>query len=310
VSKTKLYADTARLQMLGGGVFAGLIVILLIISMLLPSRQRENPIAELERALDAGEFVPYYQPIVDLVSGKLRGAEVLVRWRKPDGTTISPAAFIPLAESSGIILDMTRALMRRVCKEIGPAFADRPHLKVCFNLAARHFQDDGIVRDIRDIFGSGPVRLSQVVLELTERQPLDNLAETRRLIARLQELGVRIAIDDVGTGHSGLSYILKLGVDIIKIDKMFIDAIGIDRSSTAIIETLVDLAHNMRMDVVAEGVETFEQVVCLRDRGIRAAQGFVFAPPLPGTSFLQLVEAIEPLDAAAAETASLKLATA
>jgi sensor c-di-GMP phosphodiesterase-like protein len=223
---------------------------------------------------------------------------------------VSPAAFIPLAESSGIILDMTRALMKRVREEVGPALAAREHLKVCFNLAARHFEDDSIVRDVRDIFGRGPVRLSQVVLELTERQPIENLAETRRLITMLQALGVRMALDDVGTGHNGLSYILKLGVDIIKIDKMFIDAIGIDRSSTAIIETLVDLAHNMRMDIVAEGVETFEQVVCLRDRGIRAAQGFVFAPPLPGASFLQLIEAIEPLKAAAPDQASSQRALA
>jgi sensor c-di-GMP phosphodiesterase-like protein len=270
----------------------------------MPKRQRENPIAELERALKAGEFVPYYQPVVDLVSGKLRGAEVLIRWRKSDGTIVSPAVFIPLAESSGIIVDMTRALMRRVCKEIGPAFAQRLHLKVSFNLAARHFEDETIVRDVREIFSRGPIRMSQLVLELTERQPIENLTETRRLIATLQGLGVRMAIDDVGTGHSGLSYILKLGVDIIKIDKMFIDAIGIERSSTTIIETLIDLAHNMRMDIIAEGVESFEQVVYLRDRGIRAAQGFVFAPALPGPAFLQLIEAIDPI--AVAEGAAHK----
>ena len=110
----------------------------------------------------------------------------------------------------------------------------------------------------------------------------------------------RIAIDDVGTGHSGLSYMLKLGVDIIKIDKMFIDSIGTDRNSNTIIETLIDLAQNMRMDVIAEGVESFEQVLHLRELGIRAAQGFVFSPPLPGSAFLQLVETIDPLKAGAA----------
>jgi EAL domain-containing protein (putative c-di-GMP-specific phosphodiesterase class I) len=111
--------------------------------------------------------------------------------------------------------------------------------------------------------------MSQVVLEVTERDPIENLTETRRIIAALQGLGVRITIDDVGTGHAGLSYMLKLGVDIIKIDKMFVDSIGTDRNSTTIVETLVDLAHNMRMDVVAEGVENFEQVMHLRERGIR-----------------------------------------
>jgi sensor c-di-GMP phosphodiesterase-like protein len=142
------------------------------------------------------------------------------------------------------------------------------------------------------------------MLEVTERQPIENLTETRRVIAALQGIGVKVAIDDVGIGHSGLSYMLKLGVDVIKIDKMFIDSLGTDRNSNAIIETLIDLAQNMRMDVVAEGVETFEQVVHLRDLGIRAAQGYVFAPPLPGSAFLQLVEAIDPLKASEADTAN------
>ncbi|MEA2993408.1 MAG: hypothetical protein QOD40_2328 [Alphaproteobacteria bacterium] len=302
--RSSLNANATGLQTLGTTITWLLALAVLAFYFAMPKRQRENPIAELERALKAGEFVPYYQPVVDLVSGKLRGAEVLIRWRKSDGTIVSPAVFIPLAESSGIIVDMTRALMRRVCKEIGPAFAQRLHLKVSFNLAARHFEDETIVRDVREIFARGPIRLSQLVLELTERQPIENLTETRRLIATLQGLGVRMAIDDVGTGHSGLSYILKLGVDIIKIDKMFIDAIGIERSSTTIIETLIDLAHNMRMDIIAEGVESFEQVVYLRDRGIRAAQGFVFAPALPGSAFLQLIEAIDPI--AVAEGAAHK----
>ena len=140
-----------------------------------------------------------------------------------------------------------------------------------------------------------PIRLNQVVLEVTERQPLENLTETRRIIAALQGLGVVIAIDDVGTGHSGLSYLLKLGVDLIKIDKMFVDAIDTDRHSMTIIETLIDLARNMRMDIIAEGVENFEQVVLLRDLGIRAAQGYAFAPPLPASSFLRLIAAIDPL---------------
>lgn len=310
LSTVSLQTDMARLVLLGLGIFVSIALILTAVLFLFPRRQRDNPISELERALDAGEFVPYYQPVIDLVTGKLRGAEVLIRWRKPDGSTIPPGAFIPLAESSGIILDMTRALMRCVCKEMGPALKERPYFKVSFNLAARHFQDNNIIRDIRDIFGRGSIAPEQLVLELTERQPIENLADTRRIIATLQGLGVRMALDDVGTGHSGLSYILKLGVDIIKIDKMFVDAIGIDRSSTTIIETLVDLAHNMRMDIIAEGVETFEQVACLRDRGVRAAQGFVFAPPLPGASMLQLIEAIDPLAEPEQKNAGAKQAVA
>jgi EAL domain-containing protein (putative c-di-GMP-specific phosphodiesterase class I) len=176
-------------------------------------------------------------------------------------------------------------------------------LTLGFNVAAAHFSDETIVRDVQDIFAPSPIRLTQIVLELTERQPLENLTEVRRIIAALQGLGIVIAIDDVGTGHSGLSYMLKLGVDCIKIDKMFVDAIGTDSNSATIIETLIDLARNMRMDIVAEGVESFEQVVALRELGIRAAQGYVFAPPLPASSYLQLIEAIDPLAPAVEQAA-------
>jgi sensor c-di-GMP phosphodiesterase-like protein len=285
------------------GLFAKAAVAFILIgfAILMPKRQRNNPVDELERAIEAGEFVPYYQPIVDIRSGQLRGAEVLVRWRKDDGSLVLPGAFIPLAESSGLIFPMTRALMKAVCTEAGAAVGSRPGLKISFNFAAQLFRSESIVKEVRNTFAGSPIGLSQVVLELTERDPIDNLTETRRVIAALQGLGVRIAIDDVGTGHSGLSYMLKLGVDIIKIDKMFVDALGTDRNSTTIVETLIDLAHNMRMDVVAEGVENFEQVVQLRELGIRSAQGYVFAPPLPGSAFLQLMEAIDPLPAATME---------
>jgi sensor c-di-GMP phosphodiesterase-like protein len=283
------------------GLFAkvAFALILLGFALLLPKRNSKNPVAEIERALEAGEFVPYYQPIVDIRSGQLRGAEVLVRWRKSDGSLVLPGAFIPLVESSGLIWPLTRVLMRRVCAEAGAVIGSRPGLKISFNLTAQLFRDEAIVKNVRNMFATSPIALSQLVLELTEREQIENLTETRRVIAALQGIGARIAIDDVGTGHSGLSYMLKLGVDIIKIDKMFVDAIGTDRNSTTIVETLIDLAHNMRMDVVAEGVENFEQVMHLRELGVRSAQGYVFAPPLPGSAFLQLVEAIDPLPAAA-----------
>jgi sensor c-di-GMP phosphodiesterase-like protein len=296
VTREMVLADQADLRWLGRSVFGAMVLVMLGFVMLTRQRNADNPVTDLKNALAAGEFVPYYQPIVDIRSGQLRGAEVLMRWRKPDGTLVLPGAFIPLAESSGLIRAMTRHLMRRVCTEAGAALGARPALKVSFNFAGQLFSNDSIVKDVRNIFANSPIRMSQVVLEVTERDPIENFTETRRTIAALQGLGVRIAIDDVGTGHSGLSYMLKLGVDIIKIDKMFVDAIGTDRNSTTIVETLVDLAHNMRMDVVAEGVENFEQVVHLRELGIRSAQGYVFAPPLPGSSFLQLVEALDPLN--------------
>ena len=290
------HADLKWFGLFGAGL---IMMIIAAFVVLVPHRSPRNPVTEIARALEAGEFVPYYQPIVDIRSGQLRGAEVLARWRKPDGTLVLPGAFIPLMESSDLIHELTRNLMHKVCVEAGPAIGRRPDLKISFNFAGKLFSEPTIVKDVRNIFSNTPIKFSQVVLEVTERDPIENFTETRQIIAALQGLGVRIAIDDVGTGHSGLSYMLKLGVDIIKIDKMFVDAIGTDRNSTTIVETLVDLARNMRMDVIAEGVENFEQVMHLRALGVRSAQGYVFAPPLPGSSFLQLVEAIDPLQPAA-----------
>jgi sensor c-di-GMP phosphodiesterase-like protein len=279
--------------LIGSAVNGAAVIGVLLLGWIMTRRRPNHPLADIERALAADEFIPYYQPIVDISSARLLGAEVLVRWRKPDGTIVPPGAFVPLLEQSGLILDMTRKLMRRVRDEISTAYGTRPHLSVSFNITAQHFARETLVEEVQQAFGQGSVRLSQVVLELTERQPLQNMTATRRVIAALQGLGCRVALDDVGTGHSGLSSILKLGVDIIKIDKLFIDSLGNEQNSATIIETLVDLARNMRMNVIAEGVEDFQQVAELRARGISSAQGYLFAPPLPSQSFLALLEAID-----------------
>ncbi len=295
VSREAAFAARADLRLFGTIGAAVLAVLIFALALLFPWRSRSNPIVEMERALEDGQFIPYYQPVIDLRSGAIVGAEVLMRWRKPDGSIVPPALFIPLAESSGLILAMTRALMIAARDELGPALGLRPRVKLGFNLTAEHFRGEAVVEEVRAVFAASPIRLSQIVLELTERQPLDDLDMARRVIAALQELGCKVAIDDVGTGHGGLSYMLKLGVNYIKIDKMFIDAIGTERYSTTIIETLIDLARNMRMEIFAEGVETFEQVKYLRDRGIFLAQGYAFAPALPGVLFRQLLEAAHPI---------------
>ena len=300
VSRGAVFADRGELRAVGLLGSAVLAVLMIALAVLLPWRGRANPVVDMERALEEREFVPFYQPLVDLHSGAIAGAEVLMRWRKADGSHVPPAMFIPLAESSGLILEMTEAIMVAVRDDLAHFLAERPRFRISFNLTAEHFKNKTIVRDVREIFAPSPIRLSQIVLELTERQALDDLDTARDVIAALQELGCKVAIDDVGTGHGGLSYMLKLGVNYIKIDKMFVDAIGSDRYSRAIIETLIDLARNMRMAIVAEGVETFDQVQYLRERGVELAQGYVFAPPLPGPQFRQLVEAAQQSGAPAA----------
>ena len=285
------YDDLRRIGMV---VTALVAIVLLLFALIIPWHYRQHSSTpEIERALAAGELIPYYQPIVDIVSGKVLGAEVLVRWKKLDGTIVTPGAFIPLVESSGLILDLTRSLMRQVCNELGPTMQERPDTYVAFNIAPRHLKDAVLLNDVGSIFEGSSIRLSQVVLEVTERYELENLSAARRVIAAVQALGCRVALDDVGTGHSGLSYILKLGIDIIKIDKIFVDAIKTDPQKQAIVKTLVDLASNLNLKIVAEGVEQFEQVTYLRGIGITAAQGYCFAPPLPASMFVQLMQAFD-----------------
>jgi sensor c-di-GMP phosphodiesterase-like protein len=267
-------------------------------------RNRNDPHVQFREAIRNGEIVPFFQPTIDIKTGKLVGAEVLARWRRPDGTMVSPANFIPLAERSGLIYPMTRALMQRAVVEIGDVHLSRPKLNVAFNLYAGHFANDSIIKDIETIFGKSKIALNQIVLEVTEREPLPDLDLAREIIERMQQLGIRIAIDDVGTGHGGLSYIMKLGVDTLKIDKLFIDAISTERYSQTIIETLLELARTMNMEVIAEGVESFDQVEYLRRKGVHQAQGYVFAPPLPASSYIALVEAMDASAPAEQEAAS------
>ncbi len=256
-------------------------------------RNGSDPASELHRALHAGEIIPYYQPTVDTRNGRIRGAEVLARWKRPDGTLVSPAHFIPLAEQSGLIFELTEVLMRRAIEDMAESYRDRPRLRLAFNVFPGHFADARIAADVSRIFADAPIRHSQVVLEVTERSPLADLDNARKVIERLQAMGVKVAIDDVGTGHGGLSYLLKLGVDILKIDKMFVDAIGTEGYAQSIIELLAELGRTMKMEVIAEGVELVEQVEYLRQKGVTEAQGYVFAPPLPAGSYIALVEAME-----------------
>jgi sensor c-di-GMP phosphodiesterase-like protein len=190
--------------------------------------------------------------------------------------------------------DLTYVLMRRVCAEVGATLATRPQVYIAFNIAPRHISDPAIINDVGSIVEASPVAFRQIVLELTERSELEDSDAAHRVIVALQGLGIRIALDDFGTGRNGLSHIQKLGVDIIKIDKSFVDTITTARQSQAITTSLVGLASALELQVIAEGVETLEQVISLRQYGINAAQGYIFAPPLPGSAFLELVKALDP----------------
>ncbi len=248
-----------------------------------------SPRSELARAMAAREFIPYLQPVMDR-QGRLRGCEVLMRWRHPTQGMIAPNHFIPLAEECGYIVPMTRQLMAQT-RDYLVEIADRlpPGFHVAVNVCAQHFKNQDIVAECRDFLRAFPGQDLRLVLEVTEREMVDADEQTRAIFDALDELGVLIAIDDFGTGHSSLCYLQMFHVDIIKIDRSFIKGMKEEGPSRHIVENILDLAHRMGLALVAEGVETQEQVEMARHYGIDYLQGFYFAKPLPPAQFTELL---------------------
>ncbi|WP_346897725.1 EAL domain-containing protein [uncultured Roseibium sp.] len=281
------------LKVVAAAACAGLALLLVAIGVWISWRPESEANDEFIAAIRNGEFIPYYQPVMDIETGKLRGCEVLMRWRRPNGVIVSPGQFMAYAESTGHIFDMTRQIMMQTTEEVGELYSENPDLKLSINLFAGHFLDRQIVTDIQQIYEKSNIAYQQIVVEVTERHPLDDMDRARKIIAELQALGVRVALDDVGTGHGGMAYLQKLGVDIIKIDKMFIDTIGLDDNSTTIVDSMVELADNLGMGIIAEGVETEEQIERLLELGVTAAQGYYYATPMPASEYIAYAERIE-----------------
>lgn len=295
------------LKIFAAAAAGGFAVLLIAVALWMSWRPDQAAEDEFIAAIRNGEFIPYYQPVMDIETGGLIGCEVLIRWRRPDGTIITPGQFMTYAETSGHIFEMTRQMMRQTRVEVGELYKNNPDMKMSINLFAGHFDDREVIEDIEEIYGGSDIRYQQIVVEVTERQPLKNMEKARKIIAELQALGVRVALDDAGTGHGGLAYLQKLGIDIIKIDKMFIDTLGDDDSSSTIVDTLVELAGNLGMGIIAEGVEQMEQIQRLRELGVTAAQGYIFAPPLPANLYIELAEALTSGKGAAKDNSDIDL---
>jgi c-di-GMP phosphodiesterase len=250
----------------------------------------EGPIADIDRALARHEFKPFFQPIFDLRTGSIRGCEVLARWIREDGTIIPPMNFIPLAESSGRIEAMTWLILGAALKDMYPRLREDKLFKLSVNVTPRHLLSDGFVETLRRVVAAAKVSVRQIVLEVTERSELPDLDSAAAVVKGLRELGFRVAMDDVGVGHSGLSQIKGLGVNTIKIDKFFVDTITEDGSAATIVQMLVRLARDLGMTVIAEGIETSDQVQALIACGVEEGQGYFVSPPLPFAKFDQLLE--------------------
>ncbi|MGE8177996.1 EAL domain-containing protein [Pseudomonas fluorescens] len=242
---------------------------------------------ELQRALEANEFIPYFQPVVHGDSKEWAGVEVLMRWQHPKEGLVRPDLFIPFAEHSGLIVPMTRSLMRQTAALLAPhapMFHERFHIGI--NITASHCRDLALVDDCREFLAAFPPGKVALVLELTERELIEPNAITLQLFEQLHALGVMIAIDDFGTGHSSLGYLRQFNVDFLKIDQSFVAMIGVDALSRHILDSIIELSAKLDLGIVAEGVETVEQSDYLARHGVNFLQGYLFGRPMPATDFI------------------------
>ncbi len=260
--------------------------------------------ADLRHALERAELVLHFQPLVRLLTGALVGGEALLRWRHPKRGLLPPSAFIPLAEETDLIVPIGRFVLDQSCRYAAawPASsATEPAPRVSVNLSGRQLQRPALVREVREALRAAGLPPERLILEVTESLPL---LEAPAMAARLRELralGVSLAIDDFGTGYSSLSYLRLLPMDILKIDRSFVEGIEGEGRGFPLLRGIVDLAKAMHLEVTAEGIETETQAAALRDFGCEYAQGYLFSRPLDAPSFQQLVEGNDRLPIAGAQ---------
>jgi len=246
----------------------------------------------LRRALERGEFTLHYQPIVDLTTGVVIGAEALLRWNHPTRGLIEPNQFVALAEETGLIVPIGEWVLRRACAQCREwERAGLPPLRLAVNISPRQFQSVSLADVVAAVLADAGLAAERLELELTEGVLLHNPENTIANMERLSAMGVRLSIDDFGTGYSSLNYIKRLPIDQLKIDRSFVRDIPGDPDDAAIATAIIAMAHNLELSVIAEGVETLEQLAYLRTRRCDIMQGDYFSPPLANPEFVALLQA-------------------
>jgi diguanylate cyclase (GGDEF)-like protein len=242
----------------------------------------------LREALGRDEFVVYYQPQVSVGSRQLVGTEALVRWRRPDQGLVSPAEFIPLAEDTGLIVPIGEWVLRTACAQM-KAWIDggAAGLSVSVNISPRQFRHSNLVEMVRRELGETGLDPSCLEVELTESTVMKNPGSAVETLRALRDMGVKVAIDDFGTGYSSLSYLKTFPISTLKIDRSFVNNLATDTADAAIVKAIVALAHSLDLKVIAEGVETEDQLGLLHELGCDQMQGYLFSTPLPPDRFAQ-----------------------
>jgi diguanylate cyclase (GGDEF)-like protein/PAS domain S-box-containing protein len=258
--------------------------------MLRAARRRMRIENELAAAIDEGQLEAHYQPIVDLHSRHLVGVEALMRWRHPTRGLVMPGEFIPLAEETGQIVPMTQWILNRACADAGRLQRELSYgegLRVSVNVSSRYLNHGNVVSDVRAVLAANAMRPDCLILEVTESLLLENSSQLERTFSELKALGVRLALDDFGTGYSSLAYLHRFPIDILKIDRSFVERLGLDPvdadgvDAVALARAILSLAEALGLDTVAEGIEHDEQRDTLLRLGCRTGQGYSFGKAMP-----------------------------
>ena len=264
--------------------FASVILYILLSHFI---RSRSSAYHELKIAIYSNQIIPYMQPMVDAQTGKLAGIEILARWIHPEVGLIAPDTFIPIAEDTGLIIPLTQKLFEQVAQVFTPYVNDLPsNFRIGFNISRSHCKNLAILNDCDEFYKKVNHPNIVLLLEITERQPIDVTETTKYLFKELHKRGVKIALDDFGVGNSNLSYLNDFAFDYLKIDKSFISRIGSDALSKHILDIIIDITQQCKIEACAEGIETKEQWEYLKTKPVSYVQGYYFAKPLPAEEFI------------------------
>jgi diguanylate cyclase (GGDEF)-like protein len=251
--------------------------------------------AELRRALVHNELILHYQPRAVTGDGSLAGAEALVRWQHPTRGLVMPGDFIPLAESSGLIVPLGAWVIREACRQLRAwREAGLPMVPIAVNLSPRQFREEGLVEHIEVALAENEVPPALLGFEITESMVMDNIDDAVAKLNELKATGIKLSLDDFGTGHSSLARLRELPVDYLKIGQSFVRQLGSEQADEAICRSIIDLGHNLDMQIVAEGVETLLQREWLRAHHCDEIQGYFYARPMPADAFARLLAADRP----------------
>lgn len=272
---------------IGAGI-ALMLVIAWLYAITRYSRYQLSMVAELKQALAGGKIHVCYQPVVDLKSGRCVGAEALARWQRGNGERVSPDVFIPIAEQNGLIQQLTIAVLRTAMLDFVRVCAEFSEVSVNINLSADDLKDDRLVRELAESIAATKLPPATIKLEITERA-LINSDTARSMISNLRSKGHQVAVDDFGTGYSSLSYLQSFELDVLKIDKSFVSAIGMEAATSQVIGHVIAMAKSLGLVTIAEGIETPAQVGWLVVQGVTLGQGFLFSKPLTLEDFLEFL---------------------